>query len=334
MSRRRTVVAALLLVALAFITLDFRETGGPVGALQRGADTVFAPIQDGFATLVSPIAGFFGSILEIGTLREENAALREENEALRDNRVSLADLERQNQELRALLNMADRQEVTVVGARVIARPPGDFDRSVLIDSGAAQGVAVGMAVINDRGVVGLVTEVSATRARVELASSNDGNLVVRVAETSALGLLTGQGAGPLRLELVDSDSIVPLDAEIVTQAFVGSLVPGGLPVGRLIDPSDGTTEGERFLEVRPFVDFGSLSTVGVVISGQSSDDEIDEDERIEADILPAPRITRTPEPPDPDATAEPLLIPGIDFPIPQNVLPDASPSPSPTAEGG
>lgn len=332
MTRRRTLIAAFLLLALAFITLDFRETGGPVGTLQRGADTLFNPIQDGFATVVRPIGSFFGTIFEIGTLRDQIAALRAENDALRENRVSLADLERQNQELRDLLNMADRQQVTVVGARVIARPPGDFDRSVLIDSGAAQGIAVGMAVINDRGVVGLVTEVSATRARVELASSNEGNLVVRVAETSAQGLLTGQGAGPLRLELITSGVAVPLGAEIVTQAFVGSLVPGGLPVGRLVDPPDGTTEGERFLEVRPFVDFGSLSTVGVVISGQSDDDEIDEDERIETDILPAPQITREP---NPDAPAEPrpLPTPGIDFPIPPGTV-TATPTPTPTGGDG
>lgn len=301
MSRRRQLVGALVLIALAFITLDFRETGGPVGAMQRGVDGVFAPVQGAFAGITRPIGDFFGSILEVGTLRGRVRELEADNAQLREELLVQADLERRLREAEALLDMEAERSVQLVGARVIASPPGTFERSVVIDVGARQGVAGGMAVINTRGIVGLVVEVTATRARVNLLSSTETGLGVRVAQTGDVGLLSGQGSGLLRMELFDSGADVPLDAVITSQSFQGSLVPGGLPVGVLEAPADGDPRGERFLEVRPYVDFGSLSTVAVVVAGQETTGDFPDSEVIDTqDLLPAPTVTREP---DPDAPA-------------------------------
>ena len=327
MNRRRTVIAAFLLIALAFITLDFRESGGPVGGLQRGADAVFSPIQEGFAAVVRPIGGFFGSIFDLGTLRSQIEQLKEENATLRQRGLRIADVERRLTEAEELLGMVERENLRVVGARVIAAPPGTFQREILIDVGAGQGVAQGMAVINDRGVVGQVIQVTSTRARVALLTSvetGDFSVNAVTPEFRSPGLLSGQGSGLLRLEMLDSNVAVPLDAEVVTLRFQGSLVPPGLPIGVIEPPADGDTEGERFLSVRPFVDFGELSTVAVVIAGPEEDGEFTEEETIEADIAPAPTVTLAP---DPDAVA----VPGVDFPAPATPSEDPSASPSPSA---
>ncbi|HUG84062.1 MAG TPA: hypothetical protein VMM13_05830, partial [Euzebya sp.] len=146
MSRRRQLVAVLVLVALALITLDFRETGGPVGALQRGTDAVFSPIQEGFSAIVRPVGAFFGSILEIGTLRSRVQGLEADNAELRADLQVQADLERRVREAEELLRMSADQGVQMVGARVIASPPGTFERSIVIDVGAGQGIVAGMAV--------------------------------------------------------------------------------------------------------------------------------------------------------------------------------------------
>ena len=329
MNRRRTIVAAFLLIALAFITLDFRESGGPVGALQRGTDAVFQPIQDGFAAIVRPVGGFFGAIWDLGSLRSQIDQLQAENAALRQQQLRLAEIERRLTEAEDLLGMARREQLQVVGARVIAAPPGTFQREVLIDVGAARGVVQGMAVINSRGVIGQVTEVTASRARVALLTSVEtGNLSVNAVtpDFRAPGLLSGQGSGLLRLEMLDSTRIVPLEAEVVTLQFQGSLIPPGLPIGVIEPPEDGDTEGERFLSVRPFVDFADLSTVAVVVSGPGEDGEFTDGEVIETNIAPAPTVTLAP---DPDAIA----VPGVDFPAPATPAPtdSASPSPSPSA---
>lgn len=323
MNSRRAMVGTLLVVALALITLDFRSDAGPVGAVQRAGDAMFAPVQGGFAAVVRPIGDVFGALFEIGSLRSRIQRLEADNEQLREDLSVQADLERRLTEAEELLGMARRQDIQVVGARVIAAPPGTFERSVVIDVGASQGIGEEMAVVNSRGVVGLVVEVSADRARVSLLSSTESGLGVRIAQTGDRGLLRGQGSGLLQLEMLDPDPRVPLDAVVVTQSFQGSRVPGGLPVGALEPPSDGDPQGERFLEVRPYVDFSALTTVGVVVAGREEDGEFDENEVIAVPNLePAPRVTVVPN--------ESEAIPGEDFPMPATPAADASPTPAVT----
>ena len=157
MRRRNRAVAVLVLVSLILLIVDLRDGGG---VLQRGATALFAPVQAAGAAIVRPIGGFFSSIGDLGSLREENQRLREENGELRQSAVSVADLERENTDLRALLGAAQEEELVTTVGRVIATPPDDTSWSVLIDCGAEQGVAVGMAVMTEAGFLGRVSEVT------------------------------------------------------------------------------------------------------------------------------------------------------------------------------
>ena len=309
MNRRRSALAVLALVCLLLIAVDSRGGagggGGPLAPLQRAAFGVYAPLQDGFAGLVRPIGGFFASIGQLGDLREENAALRAENDRLRDVRASLADLERQNDELRELLNTQERLQLVTTAAQVIAAPPTSFEWTVLIDVGAAQGVAEGMAVIDADGLVGRVIEVTATRSRVLLAISPDAGFAVRIAQTGARGLITGQGSQPLRLELTEIDDPVPLDAELITHRYTGTQVPDGVPVGLLASAADARTDedlaGRRFHEVRPFVDFGALRSVLVVLNTPAEPEALPEEEQIDNPSAPRPAPLQAPLPATGDA---------------------------------
>src|SRR3712207_4966687 len=199
--RSRSLLAVLVLVSLILITLDYRQgEGGAVSAIQRGALTVFGPVAEGFATVVRPVGNFFGAIGELGSLREQNAVLNQEVSDLREDKLSTADLERENAQLRAQLNMRDKLDYTTTGARVIAQPPSAVERSVLIDVGADNGVLPGMAVINEFGLVGKLTEVTAKHARVDLLTSPSAHVGVRIADTGEVGFLTGSGANPFQVE--------------------------------------------------------------------------------------------------------------------------------------
>lgn len=311
MNRRRSVLAVLALVCLVLITVDSRGSaargtepggGGTLAGLQRGAFALYAPIQDGFAGLVRPLGGFVSSIGQLGDLRQENAALRTENDRLRDIRASVADLERQNDELRELLNTQERLRLVTTAAQVIASPPSSFEWTVLIDVGAAQGVAEGMAVIDADGLVGRVIEVTPSRSRVLLAISPDAGFAVRIAQNGARGLITGQGSQPLRLELTEIDDPVPLDAELVTHRYTGTQIPDGVRVG-LVQPPEGATSpqdlaGRRFLEVRPYVDFGHLGSVLVVLNTPAERDPLPEEQLIPNPLAPRPPAPETPIPDD------------------------------------
>ena len=296
--RRRPLVAVLVLVALVLITVDYRQgDGGFVGAIQRGALTVFGPVAEGFATVVRPVGGFFSAIGEIGSLRDRNAALEQDLRALREQQVAAAELQRENEELRNQLGMRERLGFTTTAASVIAQPPTSVERSVLIDAGADNGLLPGMAVINEFGLVGKLTEVTSSNARVELLTSPRARYAVRIAETGEGGFLTGSGAEPFQFEVIEPEPELPENAEIVTNLFTGSSVPDGIPVGVVEGPQ---SPGSRFLSVRPFVDFTRLTTVQIVLDAPLQPTDLPEEEQVPAPDLPRPEVDGTEDPEAPD----------------------------------
>ena len=282
--RSRTLFAVLTLVALALITLDYRQgDDGVLSAAQRGAVIAFTPVQEGFSQVVRPVGSFFSAIGQLGSLRRENAALEAELAELNEQMPSVANLERENEELRELLAMRDRLEATTTAARVIGQPPGEQGNTVIIDAGDDQGVEVGMPVLAARGLVGKVVEATASHARVELLTSPTAHYAVRIAESGQTGLLRGQGADPFQLELLDPEAEATEGAEVVTRTFQASTIPDGLPVGEVAARTDDGGPSPRFYQVRPYVDFRGLSFVQVVLDAPEAPERLDPDDLVDPD---------------------------------------------------
>jgi len=283
------LLAVLVLVSLALLSVDYRQGDvGVVAAVQRGALTVFGPVAEGFATVVRPIGGALRSIGAVGSLGERNAALELEVRRLRREQQSWIDLQRENDELRAQVQMRRRLDVTTIGARVIAQPPSSVERSVLLDAGADSGLAPGMAVINELGLVGKLTEVTASNSRVELLTSPSAGYGVRIAASGEEGLLTGSGASPFQLEMIDPEVQASDGDEVVTLLFSGTSTPGGVPVGVVTGRGNDMS---RFLQVQPYVDFTRLAVVQVVTDFPRQPSRLPAEQRV-----PEPR-RRRPEPP-------------------------------------
>lgn len=283
---RRTLLTVLVLVSIVLVTVDYRAgDGGPVAAVRRGVGSVFVPLQEGLATVVRPVGNLFSSIGDFGDLRSENAQLaRELEEARLQSRVQ-EDLERRLEEAEGQLGLREELGKRTVGARVIAEPPSDFEWTLLVNAGADEGVTEGMAVLNADGLVGKVIEVDARTARVELATSPEAGYAVRVADTGEQGLLSGRGAQPLALEPRDPDAVFEPASEVVTQSFVGSSIPDGIPIGRVADTEGGASAGVRLRAVLPYVDFTRLVQVQIVLG----------EEEPEPETIPSDQAAPTPD---------------------------------------
>jgi rod shape-determining protein MreC len=292
--RSRSTLAILVLASLGLMTLSYRQgPGGPLARVERGATTILAPVQEGFAALVRPIGGLLGSIGQLGRLRAENQRLHADLQQLDQWRRSLMEIERENERLRGLLDLPERFQLVTIAAQMIAPPPGALEWRVLIDVGAAKDVETGMAVVNAQGLVGRVVEVTAKYSWVELAASPSAGYAVRIAQNGEIGALTGRGPEPYQMEVYDTEAELPKNAEIVTQSYRGSRIPDGIPVGRVSSPPGALAQGTRFVEVRPYVDFTALNTVLVVLNAPSRPEELRPEE-----------IVTDPDPPRPPPPSE------------------------------
>ncbi|MEX0835823.1 MAG: rod shape-determining protein MreC [Nitriliruptor sp.] len=265
--KARVLLVVLIITALVLITVDFRSGGGdgPLDRLRGAVTAVARPIQDGIATLVRPLGDAVGGVTDIFSVRADNERLRVRLETLEQRTRSALDLERENSELRQLLEIRDRAELVTVGARTVALGASDFEWTITIDAGTDAGIERGMPVINGDGLVGRVVQATPNASRVLLTIDPTFFAAVRTSTTGETGTIQGRGGEPLVFAVTDPAAELEVGQELVTSAYSNGQYPEGIPIGTIADVGESTTALTRDVTVRPFVDFTRLHEVLVII---------------------------------------------------------------------
>jgi rod shape-determining protein MreC len=265
--RTRLVLGVLLAVAIALITLDFRD-GGTSPARSVGAD-IFGPVERAAHDVTSPVSNLFDSITGGPSSQGTIASLQRENAQLRA-ALSAAQLSKADGNQLAKLLQLDAGGYRIVASNVIAAG-GDYADTVTLDVGSRDGIRPDETVLNGSGLVGTVTSVSADTSTVLLAEDAASILGVQVASTGQIGEVTGtgksmSGPGMLRLTLFDANAALHDGQELVSYASVGDEpeVPG-VPIGTVVSVQASAGSLTQAALVRPYVDFTTLGVVGVVV---------------------------------------------------------------------
>jgi len=266
------VLIVLLLASFIVITLDARRPDdSPVEPLRVAAGAVFGPLENGAATMMSPVTRVTDYFGDVDELHATNNELRQENELLRS-RLRTAGFARQRHiELDRLLALGRHRDDRVVTAQVTAMGGGQtFSRTVTIDAGRNEGVRPDMTVLNPQGLVGRVIEASSTSATVLLVIDPDSVVGGRLGSSMELGFIKGEGdigdQGRLSMELVDRIANPKIGDSIVTWGSRnGAPYVAGVPIGSVQKVITSPRELSKTVLVRPYVDFSSLDMVGVVV---------------------------------------------------------------------
>ena len=322
--RTRLVLGVLLIVAIALITLDFRD-GGASPARSLGAD-IFGPVERVTHDVTDPVASLFDSITggpsaqsTIANLQKQNAQLRAE--------LSQAQLSKTARQQLAQLLQLDAGGYQIVAANVIAAG-GDYSDTVTLDAGSSDGIKPDETVLSGAGFVGTVTQVSSDTSTVLLANDASSVIGVQMAGSGQIGELTGTGKSMsgstlLKLSLFDANAVLQPGQEVVTYASVGNQPEvQGVPVGTVVSVSSGGGALTQTALVKPFVNFTSLGVVGIVVGTPKHA------ARISVLPRPAPTVTVT-------ATPSASSTAGAPYgqPTSGGTLPSATPSVSGTGHG-
>jgi rod shape-determining protein MreC len=199
---------------------------------------------------------------ELIALRAENARLREQNVRLLDWQTAARQLSLENAALRQLLNMrADPERPTAVAGRVVADAGGPFVHTVLVDVGAADGVARGMAAVNERGLIGRVLEVGRHSARVLLLTDFNSRIPVMVEPSRDQAILAGNNTRRPSLVFLPLNPRLAIGNRVVTSGRDGVLPPG-LELGT-VSAIDATG-----VSVEPLVEFARLEYLRLLEYGR------------------------------------------------------------------
>lgn len=228
---RRSVPAEVKLVLLGLICIVFLV----IDANSRVLD----PVRHGLNVALYPFQRVVLLPRDAVTLVQDytNAArlLREESEDLRRQRIELAQvvtnaaqLLTENEQLRRLLGVVDQRSAhpTVV-VEVLYEPVTAYRRRLVFNKGSQEGIAPGMPVIDEGGVVGQVIRVTPFSAEAAILTDEQLAIPVQLLR-NGLRLIAFGSTVPGKIEVRYFSS----DADIrVGDALVTSGVGGGFPAG-------------------------------------------------------------------------------------------------------
>jgi rod shape-determining protein MreC len=274
-------MGTLVLASVALITLSFRAgESGPVAALEVAGATLLRPAAIGLERMAQPFRDAYAWTDGLLDARAEAERLRTEVRELRQRAMQSEFALRENAYLRDLLAYRDGPRFPAdydsVVAEVIGRPDSVFAQAVVVAAGSRDGVGVNDPVVTADGLVGLVVRVTPRTARVQLLTDPRAAVSALDLRTNATGIVRhARGTREtLVLDRVRKRDLVRVGDEVVTAGWrmgsLTSLYPKGIPIG--VVTSVGQTDTDLFqqIQVDPYVDFGALDAVLVLVPKERS----------------------------------------------------------------
>lgn len=273
--RRRIVLGLLVLLALALITVSFRESeSGPLHRVQASAASALQPLEVAVERVVRPFRDAYNWTAGLFSARSEAEELRAENEQLRQQVIQNESALQVNVGLRQLLEYVEGprfpKDYGFVATSVTARPSSAFEQEIVVPVGSNDGVEENAPVVTADGLVGQVTRVTPNLSRVTLLTDASSAVSAEDLRTGASGIVEhGQAGDTLVLSRVAKKENVNVGDEIVTAGWslgnLASLYPHGIPIGRVTFVGNLSTDLYQQVQIESDVDFASLESVLVLV---------------------------------------------------------------------
>jgi len=257
------IVAVLIAVLLTVIT---SLTGFDLPDLfVKG---VLTPIRTGASMLTEQAGRLYNYIFEYEALEAENQALREELAKLEEDARDADAIQRENDNLRSLLNLKEANEdYTFADAYIISRSSQNWSSTFTVNRGTTVGIEPGMCAVTANGeLVGLVSEAGPNYAVVKSVLDSSLEISATISASGYNGMVQGGYAmgldGLMRMDYLPSSAVIRNNDQVVTSG--STVYPRGLILGNVVDAGFDDTGVSKYAILRPAVELGSLEQVFII----------------------------------------------------------------------
>jgi rod shape-determining protein MreC len=198
-------------------------------------------------------------------LDNQNLELRAANDLLRQQLRAFDATVAENLRLNKTLAFKERLPYRTLGARVIGRDASNWYKSLQIDRGTADGLRPDLAVLNADGLIGKITSVTRTEARVLLLTDPNCKASALLQTSREPGIVTGTDKAGLQMIYVSRTAVIHPNEPVISSGL-GGVFPKGIFIGTVVkgrlDPQTGLYQT---LELKPAVDYRRLEEVVVIL---------------------------------------------------------------------
>lgn len=179
-------------------------------------------------------------------LVEENIKLKQQYMEDREQLLKLHALAAENEQLRQLLGAVRKieaaTETKAVLAEILYTPRDPFNHKITLNKGSYHGITLGQAVIDDKGIVGQITQLYPWSSEVTLLTDKNHSVPVQVLRNNLRSVVSGMGKNDeLELRYL-SVNIDIQQGDLLVTSGIGGVYPPGIPVATVLrierDPAD------------------------------------------------------------------------------------------------
>ena len=263
------VLLIMTILCAVIIGCSLKTSGsGPVSA---AAGAVLAPMQKGVNQLGSGLTNLREHLRTKKSLEKENEELRTQ---LADAQENLNQVQLNQEELDNLKKLYQMDQTYAdyekVAANVIGKDAGNWFSVFLIDRGSNDGITVGMNVLADGGLAGIVIQVGPNYAKVRSIIDDNSNVSARNLSTSDLCVVSGSLKTMNESSLIDFDDLrdkedqAKVGDQIVT-SNISDMFLEGIPIGYITDIKTDSNNLTKSGHIATIVDFEHLDDVFVIL---------------------------------------------------------------------
>ena len=266
---KNKLTVTVIVLSVAFLGLITATATRNTKGIESIAGDTLNPIQKVAYNMNRGLKDFVDIILNFSAVRAENKALAKENQELKNKITEDADLEAENERLKSLLDLKDRNaNYDYIATNIIAYAGDGVIDGYVVDKGQNDGIEKNMVVISSEGLVGQVSSVGNNWSIVQTIINENINVSVMDEKTRKnTGILQGYTNNSneylLKVSNLPMDSEVQEGDQIITSGL-GMLYPKEIRVGEVISVEEDKVKVMKTAIVKPSVDFNKLEELCII----------------------------------------------------------------------
>ena len=219
-------------LSVAIFVVDLRMHS--LDLVRQSISLLVDPVQR-VAQTPGSLVDYAGNYLQgIQALEVENKELKHAKLTTAPDLQRLAQVEAENERLRKLLSVKEREKAQGQVAQILYTARDPFSRRVIIDKGQQSGIVAGQPAIDEAGIVGQVTRVFPFSAEITLITDKDQAVPVQIIRSGQRSVIFGLGNGQLELRYMPANADVQVGDVLVTSGLDSIYLPG-FPVAKVIN---------------------------------------------------------------------------------------------------
>jgi rod shape-determining protein MreC len=253
--RDLVVLAACIVVSVLLLAANDNPQ---VKRIRSVAAVLLGTVQEPFRFVTM----YFG-------LRTENNVLRRVNVELADEATQLREARLENARLRRLVGLPQRLPYRLIAAEVVGKSTILQRNTLVLNVGRLDGVEALMPVVNDQGLVGIVTSVSDRYAVVNLLINTEFRATGKVQRTRVDGIVAWDGSTVTFRNVAKTMDVRPGD--VVLTSEYSNTFPPDIRIGVIASVDERPGSLFKTITLSSSVDFVRLEEVFVLDAQPSSE---------------------------------------------------------------